>query len=116
MNKADLVDSISKSVDLTKSDVAKIVDGFISGVIDATKAGDKVTLVGFGSFSVTERKERQGRNPQTGIPITIPAAKAPKFAAGKAYKDAVNEKTGKDGKGSNDNKSTKKDDKPVKKK
>ncbi|KJU82596.1 Histone-like bacterial DNA-binding protein [Candidatus Magnetobacterium bavaricum] len=99
MNKADLVDNIAKSTGMTKGDVAKVVDAFISSVIDTAKNGDKVTLVGFGAFTVTERKEREGRNPQTGAAIVIPASKAPKFAAGKAYKDAVNNKVGKDGKG-----------------
>ncbi|MBF0592031.1 MAG: HU family DNA-binding protein [Nitrospirae bacterium] len=85
MNKADLVDSIAKSAEMTKGDVARVVDAFISNVIDATKKGDKVTLIGFGAFSVAERKQREGRNPQTGAAIVIPASKAPKFAAGKAY-------------------------------
>ncbi|MBF0606476.1 MAG: HU family DNA-binding protein [Magnetococcales bacterium] len=89
MNKADLVDSITKATSLTKSDTAKFVDAFISNVITATSNGEKVYLVGFGAFSISERKEREGRNPRTGEPIVIPAAKSPKFTAGKAFKDAV---------------------------
>ncbi|KJU84279.1 Histone-like bacterial DNA-binding protein [Candidatus Magnetobacterium bavaricum] len=116
MNKADLVDNISKSIGMTKGDVGKTVDAFISSVIDATKKGDKVSLVGFGSFSASERKERQGRNPQTGAAITIPASKAPKFTAGKAYKDMVNNKLGKDGKSAADDKGKKVETKPVKNK
>ncbi|KJU83806.1 Histone-like bacterial DNA-binding protein [Candidatus Magnetobacterium bavaricum] len=92
MNKAELVDSITKSTSLIKVDTAKFVDAFISSVITATSEGEKVYLVGFGAFSISERKEREGRNPRTGKPIVIPAAKAPKFTAGKAFKDAVGKK------------------------
>ncbi|MBF0538090.1 MAG: HU family DNA-binding protein [Nitrospirae bacterium] len=95
MNKAELVDSITKSTNLTKGDAAKFVDAFISNVITATSEGEKVYLVGFGAFSISQRKEREGRNPRTGDPIVIPAARAPKFTAGKAFKDAVGDKSAK---------------------
>lgn len=90
MNKAELIEAIADSANLTKADAGRALDGFITAVSDALKAGDTVSLVGFGSFNVKERAERQGRNPQTGNSITIKAAKIPAFKAGKALKDAVN--------------------------
>jgi DNA-binding protein HU-beta len=76
---------------MSKADAKKALDAFISSVTNAMKAGDKVALVGFGTFSVSERAAREGRNPQTGETMKIAASKAPKFKAGKALKDMVNE-------------------------
>jgi DNA-binding protein HU-beta len=89
MNKAELIDAIAKSADLTKADAGRALDGMIDAITTALKNGETVSLVGFGSFGVKERAERQGRNPQTGNTITIKAAKLPSFKAGKALKDAV---------------------------
>jgi DNA-binding protein HU-beta len=89
MTKAELIDAVAKSAALTKASAEKAVGGFIGAVTDALKAGDRVTLVGFGSFEVSTRKARTGRNPQTGKEIKIAAAKVPKFRPGKALKDAV---------------------------
>jgi DNA-binding protein HU-beta len=89
MTKAELIDAVAKSAALTKASAEKAVGGFISAVTDALKKGDRVTLVGFGSFEVSTRKARTGRNPQTGKEIKIAAAKVPKFRPGKALKDAV---------------------------
>ena len=91
MNKSELIDAIADSVPgLTKADAGRALDGFISAVTGALKKGDSVALVGFGTYSVKERAERKGRNPQTGREITISAAKVPSFKAGKSLKDAVN--------------------------
>jgi DNA-binding protein HU-beta len=89
MNKAELIDAIAKSADLTKADAGRALDGMIDAITTALKNGETVSLVGFGSFGVKERAERQGRNPQTGNTITIKAARIPSFKAGKALKDAV---------------------------
>ncbi len=90
MNKSELIDAISKSSDLTKMDAGKALDGFLTAVTSALKDGDSVALVGFGTFSVKDRAERKGRNPQTGEEITIKAARIPAFKAGKNLKDTVN--------------------------
>lgn len=90
MNKAELIDAIADSANLTKADAGRALDSFLKAITDALQGGNTVSLVGFGTFSVKERAERQGRNPQTGEPITIKAAKIPSFKAGKALKDAVN--------------------------
>lgn len=90
MNKVELIASISEKAELTKVDTEKALKAFIDTVTDELKNGGKVQLVGFGTFEVTERAERQGRNPATGEAITIAASKSPKFKAGKALKDAVN--------------------------
>ncbi|WP_374087428.1 HU family DNA-binding protein [Methylomicrobium lacus] len=89
MNKSELIDAIAQNAGLTKADAGRALDGFIKAVEDTLKAGDSVTLVGFGTFSVKERPERKGRNPQTGEEITIKAAKIPSFKVGKSLKDAV---------------------------
>lgn len=89
MTKAELVDAVAKSANLTKAAADKAVGAVICAVSDALKKGDKVTLVGFGSFEVSTRKARTGRNPQTGKEIKIADAKVPKFRPGKALKDAV---------------------------
>ncbi|PLX82546.1 MAG: DNA-binding protein HU [Desulfuromonas sp.] len=90
MTKADLVNVMAEKAGLSKADAEKALNGFVAAVTDALKSGEKVSLVGFGTFSVGERAARTGKNPQTGATINIPAAKSPKFKAGKALKDAVN--------------------------
>ena len=89
MNKTELIDSIAKSADLSKAAAGRALDAFIDAVTGALKSGDTVTLIGFGTFYVGERAARDGRNPRTGEVIQIPAAKSPKFRAGKTLKDAV---------------------------
>lgn len=89
MTKAELIESVANDADLSKADASKAVDSVIAGITDALKKGEKVTLVGFGVFAVTERKARKGRNPRTGDAIDIAASKTPKFAAGKALKQAI---------------------------
>jgi len=90
MKKAELVDAIADSADISKAAAGRALDGFVAAVTGALKSGDQVTLVGFGTFSVRERAARQGRNPQTGETIEIKASNNPAFKAGKALKDAVN--------------------------
>ncbi|MBU2572006.1 MAG: HU family DNA-binding protein [Gammaproteobacteria bacterium] len=90
MNKSELIDAIADSSGLTKADAGRALDGFLTAVTTALSKGDSLALVGFGTFSVKERAERKGRNPQTGEEITISAAKIPTFKAGKSLKDAVN--------------------------
>lgn len=82
MNKAELIDAIAASAKISKADSKKALDGFIESTTKALKKGDRVALVGFGSFSVTQRSARKGRNPQTGKEITIKAKKVVKFKAG----------------------------------
>jgi len=89
MTKADLVAKIAEKSGLSKTDTEKALNAFQETVVDAVKKNDKVTLVGFGSFEQTQRSAREGRNPQTGEKIKIPATKVPKFSAGKAFKEAV---------------------------
>jgi len=90
MNKSDLINSIASKSGLNKKNSEAALNAFISSVEYTLKAGDKVTLVGFGTFEVRERAARKGRNPQTKQEITIPASKAPVFKAGKGLKDNVN--------------------------
>ncbi|MDT8441008.1 MAG: HU family DNA-binding protein [Desulfuromonadales bacterium] len=90
MTKADLVNAIAEKAGLSKADAEKALKAMTDAVEEALKAGEKVSLVGFGTFSVGERAAREGKNPQTGAKIKIAAAKVPKFKAGKALKDAVN--------------------------
>lgn len=89
VNKSELIEAIAKEADISKAAAGKALDGFTKAVTTALKKGDTVTLVGFGTFYVGERAERKGRNPQTGKELIIPAAKSPKFRAGKALKDAL---------------------------
>jgi DNA-binding protein HU-beta len=89
MTKAELVEAVAKSADIPKGAAEKAVTAFISSVSDALKKGERVTLVGFGSFEVSQRQARTGRNPQTGKEINIAEAKVPKFRPGKALKDAI---------------------------
>lgn len=90
MNKTELVAAIAEEAGLSKKDAEKAVNALTSVVTAELKKGEKVQLVGFGTFEVTKRAAREGRNPQTGAPMKIKASKAPKFSAGKALKDAVN--------------------------
>ena len=89
MNKSELAASIAEKANLSKKDAEAAVAAFVASVEDALKAGEKVQLVGFGTFEVRERSERQGRNPQTGKTVTIPAPKVPAFKAGKSFKDSI---------------------------
>ncbi len=90
MNKSELIDAIAASADIPKAQAGRALDAVIEAVTEALKKDDQVALVGFGTFSVKERAARSGRNPQTGQPIDIPAAKIPTFKPGKALKDACN--------------------------
>lgn len=90
MNKSELIDAVAESADIPKAAAARAIDAFANAVAGALKSGDTVSLVGFGSFVVKQRPARTGRNPQTGAPINIAAAKVPAFKAGKALKDSVN--------------------------
>ncbi len=90
MNKTELVAAIAEQTELSKKDAEKALKAFIDVVTDELKKGEKVQLVGFGTFEISERAAREGRNPLTGEAMSIPASKAPKFKAGKALKDAVN--------------------------
>lgn len=90
MIKADLIEKMAGAADCSKAAAGKALDGAIEAIIKAVKKGDKVSLIGFGSFSFSKRKARTGRNPKTGATIKIAARKSPKFSAGKAFKDAVN--------------------------
>ncbi len=90
MNKNDLVSAVADSADISKADATKAVDSVFSNITGSLQSGDEVRLVGFGTFSVAQRKATTGRNPRTGEAIQIKASKQPKFKAGKALKDAVN--------------------------
>jgi DNA-binding protein HU-beta len=90
MNKADLVEVVSKSAGISKSASEKALDGAIDAIKGALRKGHSVTLMGFGTFRVGKREARAGRNPRTGEEIRIKAARVPKFSAGKALKDALN--------------------------
>lgn len=90
MNKSELIDAIAAKTEQSKSATADTLNALLEVVTDTLKGGDSVVLVGFGTFHVKERAERTGRNPQTGKPIAIAAAKIPGFKSGKALKDALN--------------------------
>ncbi|MPY76636.1 MAG: DNA-binding protein HU [Alphaproteobacteria bacterium] len=90
MNKNDLVASVADDSGLSKSDATRAVDSVFDSIMKALKKGSEVRLVGFGTFSVSNRKASVGRNPRTGEQIQIPASKQPKFKAGKGLKDAIN--------------------------
>jgi len=89
MTKAELIEKMAKDADISKAAAGKALDSFVDAVIKTVKKGNKVALVGFGTFSVSKRKARTGRNPRTGEAIKILARKVPKFSSGKAFKDAV---------------------------
>ena len=90
MNKTGLVAAVADQAEISKKDAEKALAAFTAVVTDELKKGEKVQLVGFGTFEVVERKEREGRNPHSGETMKIAASKAPKFKAGKALKDAMN--------------------------
>lgn len=90
MNRMELVAAIAEQTELSKKDAEKALKAFTDVVTEELKKGDKIQLVGFGTFEVSERAAREGRNPQTGETMTIAASKAPRFKAGKALKDALN--------------------------
>ena len=89
MNKLQLTEAVAAKAEISKKDAEKALTAVLGSIEDALKAGDKVQLIGFGTFEVRERAARKGRNPQTKKEITIPATKVPVFKAGKALKDAV---------------------------
>ena len=90
MNTAELVAAIAERTELSKKDTEKALKAFVDVVAEELKKGEKIQLVGFGTFEVSERAAREGRNPANGQPMQIAASKAPKFKAGKALKDAIN--------------------------
>lgn len=92
MTKAELVSAVAENAGLTKTDAEKAVKAFVDSISACLKSGDKLSLVGFGTFSTSKRAARKGQNPQTGKKIEIPASVTPKFKPGKALKDAVNSK------------------------
>ena len=90
MNKADLIESLAGSLDLPRGQAERVVNAVFDEIVAGLKRGDKINISGFGTFVVSDRKARTGRNPKTGEPIDIPASKAAKFRAGKALKDMLN--------------------------
>ena len=90
MTKSDLINSVAQKADISKKDADKAVSAVIAAISDSLVAGEKVQLVGFGTFEVRDRAAREGKNPATGEKITIAATKVPAFKAGKALKDAIN--------------------------
>ena len=90
MNKTELIAAIAEKTELSKKDAEKAVKAFTDVVVEELQKGEKIQLVGFGTFEVSERAARTGRNPQTGAEMKIEASKAPKFKAGKALKDSIN--------------------------
>ena len=92
MNKNEFVDQLANNAGMPKKDAERFLNSFVNTATTALNNGEKIQLVGFGTFEVKERAERKGRNPKTGEEITIPASKNPSFKAGKALKDSVNSK------------------------
>lgn len=90
MNKSELVEAVAEYADLPKTSVSKVLDGILETVSVTLANGEEIALVGFGTFTVKDRPERQGRNPATGQPMTIAAARVPSFRPGKALKETVN--------------------------
>jgi DNA-binding protein HU-beta len=90
MNQTELIAAVAERTGLTKADAGKAVEALVGTITDTLKQGDEIRIAGFGTFGVSERGERQGRNPQTGEAITIAASRAAKFTAGKAVKNALN--------------------------
>ena len=90
MTKADLIESLANTVDLPKGQAERVVNAVFDDIVAGLRKGDKVTLSGFGTFQVSDRKARTGRNPKTGEAIAIPASKSVKFKAGKTLKDMLN--------------------------
>ena len=90
MNKNELIADLAERLDMSKDSAGNCLDAFITAITDSLKKGEEVRLLGFGNFVVTHRKEKMGRNPQTGEPVKIKAANVPKFKAGKALKESLN--------------------------
>ncbi len=90
MNKTDLIDKVAQTTELNKASASRAVEAIITTIADSLRQGEAVTLTGFGTFTVSNRSARNGRNPRTGEAITIAASRNPKFKAGKGLKDAVN--------------------------
>lgn len=90
MNKTEFVDAVAEKADVQKSDAAKIVDSMVDVIGDALAKGDQITLIGFGTFLVSKREARKGRNPRTGEEIQIAASNVPRFKPGKALKESIN--------------------------
>jgi len=90
MNQTELISAVAERAGLTKTDAGKAVEALVGTITDAIKQGEEVRITGFGTFGISERGERQGRNPQTGEAIRITASRTAKFTAGKAVKDALN--------------------------
>jgi DNA-binding protein HU-beta len=90
MNKSELIEAVASAADLTKADAGRAIDATVAAIANTLSKGDSLSLIGFGTFSISHRAARAGRNPRTGETIQIKAAKLPKFKAGKALKDAVN--------------------------
>jgi DNA-binding protein HU-beta len=89
MNKGELVDKIAEKANVTKKDADAVLSALLESIVEAVSSGDKVTLVGFGTFEARDRQAREGRNPSTGKPIKIPATRVPAFSAGKLFKEKV---------------------------
>jgi DNA-binding protein HU-beta len=89
MNKGELVDAVAAKTNITKKQADEVISAFLSVVTEAVANGEKVTLIGFGSFERRDRSEREGRNPKTNEPMTIPATRVPAFSAGKQFKEKV---------------------------
>ncbi|MEH2227229.1 HU family DNA-binding protein [Nostoc sp.] len=89
MNKGELVDAVAAKTNITKKQADEVISAFLSVVTETVANGEKITLVGFGSFERRDRSEREGRNPKTNEPMTIPATKVPAFSAGKLFKEKV---------------------------
>ena len=90
MNKTELIDAMAEAADISKAAAGRALDGMIDAITGAVKSNDTVSIIGFGTFALSERAARKGRNPKTGEEIQIKASKSPKSKAGKAFKDAVN--------------------------
>lgn len=90
MNKTELIDAMAEAADISKAAAGRALDGMIDAITGVVKSNDTVSIIGFGTFALSERAARKGRNPKTGEEIQIKASKSPKFKAGKAFKDAVN--------------------------
>ncbi len=89
MNKGELVDAIAEKADVSKKEADAVLTAIVDSIVEAVSAGEKVTLVGFGSFEPRDRQAREGRNPKTGETMQIPATRVPAFSAGKQFKDKV---------------------------
>ncbi|MDZ7950540.1 HU family DNA-binding protein [Nostoc sp. DedQUE09] len=89
MNKGELVDAVAAKANITKKQADQVISAFLEVVTEAVADGEKITLVGFGSFERRERSEREGRNPKTNEPMTIPATRVPAFSPGKQFKEKV---------------------------